>query len=419
VFMFEKSFGLLFFTRKPKNYQDGPLTIYLRITVDGAAKELSTKRKCEASLWSQKAGRAIGNRESVKELNRFLDVMEQSVYRAKRRLIDNDRELTVELLKDALLGDDEKKIMILDVFRHHNAQLKALEGIDYASNTIDRYNTTITHVSSFLKWKYAVDDLEIKKLDHEFISDFCFWFKSVQKCNHNSTMRYLSTFKKIVLICVKNKWLMSDPFANFKFTSKIVERLALTECDLANLKKKDFCNDRLSNVRDIFMFSCYTGLSYADVQKLKRSDINKGIENALWIYTNRQKTGTSSRIPLLEEAIEIIDKYKDHPKCQNSGLLLPILSNQKMNSYLKEIADTCKIDKILTFHIARYTFATTITLNYGVPIETVSKMLGHTNLKQTQHYAKLNDRRVSDDMLMLKSKRMKNANNDIVALETN
>ncbi|WP_457130798.1 site-specific integrase [Mucilaginibacter sp. UYNi724] len=392
--------------RKPKNPKNGPLPIYLKITVDGAAKELSTKRKCEPSQWNPKAGRAIGTRESTKELNRFLEVMEQSVYRAKRKLIDNDRELTVELLKDSLTGADEKKIMILDVFRNHNVQLKALEGIDFASNTIDRYNTTITHVSTFLKWKYDVEDIEIKKLDHEFISGFCFWFKSVQKCNHNSTMKYLSNFKKIVLICVKNKWLLSDPFSNFKFTTKVVERTALIESDLTNLTIKFFTNERLSNVRDIFLFSCYTGLSYADVQKLKKTDLNKGIDDSMWIYTNRQKTGVPSRIPLLNEAIEIIDKYIEHPKCQNSGLLLPVLSNQKMNSYLKKIADVCNIDKTLTFHIARYTFATTVTLNYGVPIETVSKMLGHTNIKQTQHYAKLNDKRVSDDMLMLKSKRL-------------
>ena len=218
-------------------------------------------------------------------------------------------------------------------------------------------------------------------------------------------MKYLSNFKKIVLLCVKNKWLESDPFTNFKLTAKVVERTALTEFDLIIMTKKDFANERLSNVRDIFLFSCYTGLSYGDVQKLKKTDIAKGIDGTIWIHTNRQKTETSSRIPLLNEAMAIIDKYNDHPKCQISGLLLPILSNQKMNSYLKEIADSCNIDKILTFHISRYTFATTVTLNYGVPIETVSKMLGHTNIKQTQHYAKLNDRRVSDDMLALKSKR--------------
>ena len=141
--MFEKSFGLLFFMRKPKNYENGPLTIYLKITVDGAAKELSTKRKCEPSNWSPRAGRAIGKKESIKELNSFLDVMEQSVYRAKRKLIDNDRDLTVEALKDALTGVDERKLMILDVFRQHNAQLKALEGTDFATNTIMRYNWRI------------------------------------------------------------------------------------------------------------------------------------------------------------------------------------------------------------------------------------------------------------------------------------
>jgi site-specific recombinase XerD len=406
--MLEKSFGLLFYLRKPKNYKSGPLPIYLKITVNGTAKELSSKRKCEPLLWSSKAGRAVSNRDSAKELNRFLDVLEQKVYQAKRKLIEYDKDFTADALKDILTGADEKKVMILDVFRHHNSQLKALEGTEFASNTIDRYNTTIGHAKAFLKWKYGIEDIEIRKLDHEFISEFSFWFKSIQKCNHNSTMKYLSNFKKIVLICVKNNWLPSDPFANFKFTKKPVERSPLTEHELTVLTKKDFFNDRLAHVRDIFLFSCYTGLSYTDVRNLKEADLNLGIDNTTWICTNRQKTGTPSRIPLLNEAIEIIEKYKDNPKCKNSGLILPVLSNQKMNSYLKEIADRCDIKKPLTFHIARYTFATTVTLNYGVPLETVSKMLGHTNIKQTQHYAKLNDRRVSDDMLQLKRKRLLN-----------
>ena len=162
--------------------------------------------------------------------------------------------------------------------------------------------------------------------------------------------------------------------------------------------------ERLAQVRDIFLFCCYTGLAYADIKKLKRSEIGIGVDGEAWIFTTRKKTDTSSRIPLLSSALEILDRYKEHPQCDSEGTLLPVLSNQKMNAYLKEIADVCGISKTLTFHIARHTFATTVTLSNGVPIETVSKMLGHTNLKTTQHYAKILDIKVSDDMKLLKKK---------------
>lgn len=403
--MLEKSFGLLFFLRKTKKNNTGPMPIYLKITVDGFAKELSTKRKCEPLKWSSVSGRATGKNEPTRELNNYLDSLEQMVFQAKRKLIEKDQEITADGIKSILTGNDEEKKLILKVFENHNKQMKALEGIEFAANTVQRYETTLTHTKAFIKWEYSTEDLDIKKLDHEFITQFCFWFKSVQKCNHNSTMKYLSNFKKIVLICVKNRWLPADPLADFKFTRKPVERTALTEHELKKIQEKDFMLDRLMFVRDVFLFSCYTGLSYADVEKLRYIDIIKGTDNGQWICTNRQKTNTSTRVPLLSEAIAILQKYKTNPKCLNSGLVLPVFSNQKMNSYLKEIAVASGINKELTFHIARHTFATTITLNYGVPIETVSKMLGHTNIKQTQHYAKLTDKKVSDDMRELSFKR--------------
>jgi integrase len=183
-----------------------------------------------------------------------------------------------------------------------------------------------------------------------------------------------------------------------------IDRQALTQAELDRIKNKEFPTDRLNFVRDIFLFSCYTGLAYADAQKLKRTEIAPGIDGSLWIFTNRQKTDTSSRIPLLPPALAIVEKYKDYPACSNMGLVLPVLSNQKMNAYLKEIADCCGITKNLTFHIARHTFATTVTLSNGVPLESVSKMLGHRNLKTTQHYAKVLDRKLSEDMGKLRSK---------------
>lgn len=391
----------MFFLKQPKNQNETLRSIYVKITVDGKATELSTKRKCEIARWNIAAGRESGNKESTKELNYYLDTLEQMIYQAKRSLNDSDKLVTAQAIKDVLNGVTEKPKMILIVFKHHNDQMKALEGIDFAKGTIGRYEISMQHTRDFIKWMYKVDDKPIKELDHEFISQYAFWLKTIRKCNHNSTMKYLANFKKVVLICVKNRWLPGDPFANFKLTKKAVEKVALTEAELKRVIEKKFDAERLSLVRDIFVFSCYTGLAYADVKNLKRSDIKTGIDEKEWIFINRQKTNSASHLPLLAQARKILARYKEHIKCLNTDVALPVLTNQKMNAYLKEIADNCGIKEELTFHIARHTFATTVTLNNGVPMESVSKMLGHSSIRQTQHYAKMQNYKVSKDMLLL------------------
>lgn len=240
-------------------------------------------------------------------------------------------------------------------------------------------------------------------ISHLF-NDFEFYLKAECKITGVSAAKYIKHLKKIINHCVANNWLEKNPFINFKSTAKAKERTFLNEEELNRIASKKLSVERLAQLRDIFVFCCYTGLSYADVQKLKRSEIGVGVDGEKWIFTNRQKTDTSSRIPLLPATLKILGQYKDHPQCENKGLVLPVLSNQKMNAYLKEIADMCRINKHLTFHLARHTFATTVTLSNGVPIETVSKMLGHTNIKTTQHYAKTLDVKVSQDMAALKKK---------------
>jgi site-specific recombinase XerD len=215
-----------------------------------------------------------------------------------------------------------------------------------------------------------------------------------------------------------NNWIDRNPFSNYKAKIREVERVYLSEEEIENIINKDFKTDRLSLVRDIFLFSCFTGLAYIDVKNLTKSHISLGIDGEKWIFTHRQKTETASKIPILPITQMIIDKYEDHPECCNQNKLLPILSNQKMNAYLKEIAGICEIEKELTFHIARHTFATTVTLTNGVPIESVSKMLGHKNLRTTQHYAKVLDKKVSEDMMILRNK-MLNSNNDKIIKKAN
>ncbi|WP_367182787.1 site-specific integrase [Algoriphagus sp.] len=316
--------------------------------------------------------------------------------------MDSNKEVTAENIKNTLFGKSDDRKFILEVFQKHNEQLEALVGKDFAPGTLERYKTSLQHTRSFIQWKFGKDDIDIQSLNYEFISDYEFWLKTVRNCAHNTTVKYLANFKKIVLSCVKKGWLLRDPFLGYKMVKKKVLREVLDKEELDRIHNKKFSIERLNQVRDIFLFCCFTGLAYIDVKNLRRNQIKVGIDGEQWIFTQRQKTETPTRLPLLPQALEIIIAYDNHPYCSNRGLVLPVMSNQKMNAYLKEIADVCEIQKTLTFHIARHTFATTITLGNGVPIETVSKMLGHKSLKQTQHYAKILDLKVSQDMARLK-----------------
>ncbi|MGN6267025.1 MAG: site-specific integrase [Ginsengibacter sp.] len=401
----ERSFGLFFHLKKNGKKEEEEFTVYMRITIDGDYCEISTKRKCAPDKWNTDAGRMIGKGDVVKSFNAYLDTLQQKVFEAKRKLIEIDKTINPENIKNLLLQKaDQPKYMLMEIFKNHNSQMASLVGREYAPGTLQRYETSLRHTQSFLKWKYKVADFEISKLDFEFISDYEFWLKSIRKCDHNTTIKYLSNFKKIVNRCLRNGWLQKDPFLRFSMRKREVERTALTEFELEALRMKKFDIERLAIVRDIFLFSCMTGLAYADVQKLKRSEIRIGVDGEKWIFSRRQKTDITSRIPLLPVAIDILNRYSDHPVCQADDRVLPVLSNQKMNAYLKEIADLCGITKNLTYHIARHTFATTITLSNGVPIETVSKMLGHRNLNTTQHYAKILDKKIGEDMKNIRLK---------------
>jgi site-specific recombinase XerD len=405
--MIMKSFGLLFYLKKRSGYVSGDLPIYMRITVDGVSKEISLLRMCDPARWNPVTARMVGAKETVRALNAYLDTLQAKVYEAKHMLIQNGKPVTAEFIKNLVQGREvqsEPARMSTVIFQHHNDQMAALVGREYAPGTLVRFKTALKHTRDFLLWKYKVPDIDIKKLDYEFVSEFEFWFKSEKKCDHNTTIKYIACCKKIVLRCIHNGWLQRNPFMGFNMALREVDRDALTEEELQTMAGKQFPSDRLTSVRDIFLFSCFTGLAYADVKKLKRTEISTGIDGDKWIFTKRKKTDTPSRIPILPMALEILQRYEDHPACQVKGMVLPILTNQKMNAYLKEIADVCGIHKNLTFHIARHTFATTVTLSNGVPIETVSKILGHRSLRTTQHYAKILDRKVSQDMQALKEK---------------
>jgi len=395
---------VIFYTRNTKINGAGLVPIYMRVTANGQRFNAATGRNVKKGKWSKKGERHSGNLPEDQELNDFLATLRNKAFSIQKKLINLDRPVTIKEFEREWHGKKETPHLLLDIFEQHNSEVKQLIGAQYSWATWRRYHTSLKHTRQFLMDKYSLSDISVKQIQYKFITDYEFWLKTVHKCNHNSTIKYLTNFKKIIHICLKNAWLGRDPFVGYKMTKREVERPYLTEEELQILASKTFMIPRVGQIRDIFLFCCYTGLAYVDVQKLTHSEISTGIDGEKWIFTHRQKTETASRIPLLPPALEILDRYKDHPYCINKDRLLPVPCNQKMNAYLKEIADLCGISKKFATHTARHTFATTVTLTNGVPIETVSKMLGHKNLKTTQHYAKILDRKVSDDMKALREK---------------
>lgn len=404
--MLEQSYGLFFFLKQPKNQNaDGLKYVYLRITVDGVAKELSTKRLWHPSRWNPDSGRAIGTKEDAKTLNNHLDSMVIASHKAKTLLLNRGEEITASAIKEVLLGHSPDNKYILALFKEHIERIESLIVTkDYAKATYLKYRTSYKHVAEFIQFKYWKTDITLRQLNYTFIVDYNYYLKSVKNCGPNSIAKYISNFKSVVLDCMRRGWIKGDPFAGFSIEKKEVIKIALNKEELKSIADKQFVTEKLQIVRDVFLFSCYTGLAYVDVSQLKRNQIERGFDNELWLDTKRKKTDAPTRLPLLPKAVEILKKYEGHEKCKISNQVLPVYSNQKMNDYLKEIAFLCDIKKTLTFHIARHTFATTVTLSNGVPIETVSKMLGHKSIKQTQHYARIQDLKVSEDMGLLKAK---------------
>jgi site-specific recombinase XerD len=398
------SVSILFYIKRAKTNNLGFCPIYTRVTVNAKRFEFSTNKYINPDKWSSEGNKIKGTTEEARTINSHLDYLKNQVLEAEKKLFKKDITLNSENLKNELFGLSETKRMLVPIFQDHNNKIKELVGKEYAPGTLERYKTSLSHTIDFLKWKYNVSDIDITKIDHAFITDYEFWLRSVRNCANNTAVKYIKNFNKIIKLCLANDWLDKNPFANYKSKVKEVERVYLSEEEIQNIINKDFKTERLSLVRDIFLFSCFTGLAYIDVKNLTKSHISIGIDGEKWIFTHRQKTETASKIPILPVTQMIIDKYSDHPKSNNEDRLLPILTNQKMNAYLKEIAGVCEIEKELTFHIARHTFATTVTLTNGVPIESVSKMLGHKNLRTTQHYAKVLDRKVSEDMMILRDK---------------
>jgi site-specific recombinase XerD len=397
----KSTFKVLFYVKRNAIRKDGKMPIVARITVDGHVAQFNTKLEIQPDNWSVKMGRAIGQSSDSKKLNALLNEINASVHKNYHELRHRDNYVTAEKVKNEFLGISDNFETLLDIFQKHNEDTLKLVGISKSAATYQKYEVTRKHLQKFLLLKYKLADISLKEIKHMFLCDFEIYLLTTAGCNANTTAKFMQFFKRIILIARNNGLITIDPFANYKIRLAKVDRGYLPQEDIEKLLKKQFSTKRLELVRDIFVFSCFTGLAYIDVKNLTDKSVRTSFDGKLWIMTKRQKTNVQSNILLLDVPKMILEKYKGKSP---DNKLLPILSNQKMNAYLKEIGDLCEIDKELTFHLARHTFATTVTLAKGVPIETVSKMLGHTNIKTTQIYARITDSKISNDMQELAGK---------------
>jgi len=400
------TFGIQFVIRIFKQGKSQQATVYARITVNGRRAEISLKQKVDPDAWDEVKGRAKGKSEEIIKLNNYIERIRTLIADGYHDLVQQRKPVTVDSVKSLFLGCDEEIMTLVKLMEYHSEHAAHR----LAPGTMKNYKTTQRYIIKFIRQKYYRNDIVLSELNYKFLMDFESYLvnhtpKDHQKpLNNNGIMKHIERLRKMINLAVKLDWLSKDPFASFKKHYEKVERYCLNTAELDILAQKEFKIDRLKNVRDMFLFCCYTGLAYIDLAELKPENIVTGVDGDLWIYTNRAKTDTSVRVPILPQARELMEMYFDDPRAQNNGTVFPVISNQRMNGYLKEIADLCGITKILTFHIARHTFATTVTLSNGVPIESVSKMLGHTSIRTTQIYAKVVEAKLSEDMGRLKDR---------------
>ncbi len=386
---------VLFYLRKNYVNKDGKTSIMVRVTVNGVRVQFSSKIDIEPHLWNVDASRVIGRSAEVRRINDDLDNIKISLTNHYRNIANREVTVTAEKVRNAFMGITPKGETLMQIFDKYIEDGEKLIGISKAKATIQKYQVTKKRLFEFMNHRYKISDINIKEVNHMFITDFEIFLRSVKGCNANTASKFLQFLKTITIVARNNGWLAHDPYVNYRIKKQAVDRGYLTKEEIAIIAQKELVSERLDQVRDVFLFSCFCGLAYIDLKNLTSKNIVRSFDGKMWIMTHRQKTNIKVTVPLMSIPEMILQKYDGQLE---KDRILPIISNQKTNQYLKEIADVCGIEKNLTFHLARHTFATTTTLSRGIPIETVSKMLGHTNIRTTQIYARITNDKISKDM---------------------
>lgn len=395
---------ILFWIQPSKCNKKGEAPIYLRFTYGGERRNISTGFSIVPERWDVSKGKVKGAKDDASGINAYISQTRGRVMEFFNSMV-KDGDVSLDLLADRLLGGETVSRTLLELVQFHNQDFETRIGVDYTFSTFEKYDILRKKLVEFIPLKYSRKDIRLKDLTAQFMADFDFHLKTVDKNEHNTATKYLKNLKKVLNVAVAHGWIESNPFRHFKATYKDVERVYLTQHELTLIEKKKLQPGRLTLVRDAFLFQCYTGLAYSDMAKLTRGDVAPGIDGNRWIITRRKKTDVRAAIPLLGQAEELIGRYDDGGN-DPSRPLFPFYAIQKFNAYLHEIADLCGISKNLTSHVGRRTFATTIALHNGISLETISKILGHTSTKITAEYAVVTDMKVAQDMAALRSKLM-------------
>ena len=397
------SFRVLFFLKKTRLLKNGEASVCMRITVNGTRVENNIRKSIDPALWSQAKETARGKSRRACDLNTYIEEARIKLYQIFCELEQQNRPVTAHLLQELFFGQEKPEEIrtLLGTMQEHNDQCRALVGTDYALITVRRYESCRRYLAELIRQRYGKEDLPLTEVNGELVRAFAFYLKTEKGCQQNTVIRYMKCLKKITNLARANDWMAKDPFLGIRFHEKEVVREFLTMDELQTIYRKEFPLERLTLVRDVFIFAAFTGLAFIDVQQLAPEHIVRDNNGNLWIRKPRQKTKNMCNIPLLDIPQEILRKYANHPTCRKKGVLLPVPCNQKMNSYLKEIADICMIRKNLTTHCARHSYATSVCLANGVSLENVAKMLGHANIKMTQHYARVLDSSILRDMMQV------------------
>jgi site-specific recombinase XerD len=395
--------GISFFLKGSKVNKKGLAPLYARISVDNNRYDFSTGFAIEGNSWDAKLAIVIGEGQQAILINNYISLKKLEIQKAHNALLLDQIPVTLAAVKAKLFPKAEVQNTMLQLIKFHNATFKKRVNLDRAGATYEKYEVIYQRIEAFIRHKYNKKDLYLKDLRAEFINGFDLFLKSVVKNSQNTTAKHCQYLRSMMNFGVRHNWLEVNPFLTYKVAYKEVDRVYLTKDELANIENKSIDIKRLCIVRDLFLFQCYTGLAYADMQSLKKSDIQTGMDGEQWIFKRRKKTQQKSVIPLLAKPLQILEKYGFESKAPNDRIL-PKHSNQRVNSYLQEIAAICGINKKVTSHAGRRTFATTVALANGVSIETISKLLGHSSTKITSIYAVVTDSKVSEEMNKLKSR---------------
>ncbi len=408
------SFSISFFLRKDKASK-GNAPLYVRITVKGKFVDISLKRRVKMDAWDQEGQKLAGNDQEANDTREKIRQSRNEINAAYDLLRYEKQVLSAEAIKAKVEGTEEEQISLVWLMNYHNTEIKKL----LEPGTMKNYYSTERYLKEFLLNKKKRKDICLSQLDYKFIIDFEIYMrhrepdKGQRPCGNNTVMKHMERLRKMMNIALKNDWIIKDPFIRFERHIITKDRRCLELEELETIKQVELQGDGLQIVRDMFVFSCYTGLAFADICQLSDNHIVNDIEGEKWIEMVRKKTanfsGKNFYVLLLPEAIELIKKYKDHPAAAATETIFPIYSNQATNRYLKIISKAAELKFELTYHVARHTFATTVTLENGVPMESVSKMLGHSSIRTTQIYSKVKKKKVSADMKELRERLIKSA----------